>query len=68
MALAIKHGLADDTFLREYFQDIVRLYYYSLQAFINAEIKSYQSENLFIEFRNLVKRWGQMPPAPGAAR
>lgn len=63
MALAIKHQLADDAFLQEYFQDIVRLYYYSLQTFIQAEIKAYQSENLFVEFRNLVKRWGQMPPS-----
>ena len=57
MALAIKYDLADEQFLRAFFQDIFRVYYFTLQTFIQSEISRRQDLNVFPEFRALVEKW-----------
>jgi Domain of unknown function (DUF4760) len=57
MALSIKHDLADEQFLKEYFHDILKVHYFILQTFIQSEINTRKTLNVYPEFRALVERW-----------
>jgi hypothetical protein len=57
MALAIKHDLADEAFLKEFFHVTVKIYYHALKIVIELERKEYKNDSIFNEFEALVKRW-----------
>lgn len=57
MAQAVDRKLADEAFLRDYFQLIVRVNYHALKMYIESQQKEYQSEIPGKKFKWLAERW-----------
>jgi hypothetical protein len=57
MAQAVDRKLADEAFLRDYFQLIVRVNYHALKLYIESQQKEYQSEIPGKKFKWLAERW-----------
>lgn len=58
MALAIEKGLADEMFLKEHFELIVRVNYQRLKIYIESQRIEYKSNVPSKKFEALAKRWG----------
>jgi len=61
LALSLEHGIADETYLRDFFAPIVRGYYHDLFGFATTKRRQLQTSKIFDRFEEMAKRWEDTP-------
>jgi hypothetical protein len=57
MSLAIRHKLADEQFLKDFFKLTIRFYFSALKGIIDMERKTFKSNQIFNEIEDLLDKW-----------
>jgi Domain of unknown function (DUF4760) len=57
MALAVRHELADEEFLKDFFKLTIRFYFSALKAIVDMERKTFKSSQIFNEIEDLLGKW-----------